>query len=236
MRIFCFSLMGCVIFSLGVFSFEGFPEQPQITEVNLSAEHVYFPVGFDSNDDSEVIVGGWYPNPCYEWSHAVVNKKENSLDIQLKALKKEGMDTVCIDMAVPYLESIKLGALKEGPWPVQVEHIKGLMHISKPNSASIDDYLYGQVRHVSSEGKTLVLDIELPSSCIQLDQIKTVYNGADTCSVLPIMKKVKDVCPRDPQSVNYRLKMPEECLATEKVLFHVRSLEGKAVNFLFKNR
>lgn len=236
MRIFGISLMGCFIFSLGALADIGLPDLPQIKEVNLQVEHVYVPKGFDSNDNSEVVVTGWYPTPCYEWSRAVVHKEQDSLNVNIKAFVKEGMDTVCIDMAVPYVESVKLGALREGRLVLTVDAIKSHIEVTKASSSSNDDYLYGQVRRVSSEGKDLVLEIELPSTCIELDRIQAVSNGIDTCSILPIMKKVKDICPRNPQTIKQRFPMPAECLKTEKVLFHVRSLEGKAVNFLFKNK
>lgn len=236
MRIFSFSLMGCLIFSLGSLANVGLPELPEIKEVNLNAEHVFIPSGFDSNDNSEIVITGWYPNPCYEWSRSVISKEGDKINVQLKALVKRGMDTVCIDMAVPYMESVKLGSLHEGVSKLLIDDIATQMRISKAGTSSIDDHLYGQVRHVRAENKALMLEIENPSDCIKLDRIETVFNGADTCSVLPIMKKVKEHCPRRPETFEYRYEIPEECLGTEKVLFHVRSLEGKAVNFLFRNK
>ncbi len=236
MRIFGFSLMGCLIFSLGAISNIGLPDIPEIREVDLKAEHVFVPKGFDSNDMTEIVVTGWYPNPCYEWSRSVIHKQTGNVNVQLKALVKKGIDTVCIDMAVPYMESVKLGAMHEGHSKLWVNEIQTQLEITKANSNSIDDYLYGQVRRVYAESSALVLEIEHPSDCIVLDRIESMFNGKDVCSVLPIMKKVKDTCPRNPQILDYRFEIPEKCFTADKVLFHVRSLEGKAVNFLLKNR
>jgi hypothetical protein len=236
MRIFSFSLMGCLIFSLSGLANVGLPELPEIREVNLNVERVFVPKGFDSNDNSEIVVTGWYPNPCYEWSRSIVRKEAGEIDVQLKAFVKRGMDTVCIDMAVPYMESIKLGSLQEGISQLFIDDISAEMSISEAGSSSIDDHLYGQVRHIRAQNKALILEIENPSDCITLDEIKTVFNGENTCSVLPIMKKVKEHCPRQPETHHYYYEIPEECLSAEKVLFHVRSLEGKAVNFLFRNK
>lgn len=236
MRIFSFSLMGCLIFSLGSLAEVGLPELPEMREVNLTVEHVFVPKGFDSNDNSEIVVTGWYPNPCFEWSRSIVHKGSHRIDVQLKAWVKRGMDTVCIDMAVPYMESVKLGSLHEGISKLSVDDIVTEMVIDSTDSSSIDDFLYGHVRHVRADGKALILEIERPSDCIKLDRIESISNGKDTCSVLPIMKKVKDHCPRDPETFEHRFEMPEGCLKAEKILFHVRSLEGKAVNFLFKNK
>ena len=155
---------------------------------------------------------------------------------QLRGFVKKGMDTVCINMAVPFLESVKLGAIQEGLSRLLVADKESHIEVTQPNSGFIDNYIYGQVRHVTSIKKSLFLEIEHPSSCIRFERFETIYNGSDTCSVLPIMKKVQNSCPRDPQTFEYELKIPPECLQRDKVLFHVRSLEGKSVNYLFENR
>lgn len=236
MRIFSISLMGCFTFSLFASTDVGLPDMPDIREVSIAAEHVFVPKGFDSNDNSEVVATGWYPNPCYEWSRAVVRKNQDAVHVDLKAFIKEGTDMVCIDMAVPYMETVKLGALKAGNSELLVGHLESKVEVTKANSNSIDDYLYGQVRSVRSEKGQLVIDLERPSDCIELDRLQTVFNGKDVCSVLPIMKKIKEVCPRNPVMDTHRLDISEECKQADKVLFHVRSLEGKAVNFLLRNR
>src|SRR3989338_3709700 len=235
MRIFSFSLMGCCFFSLVALAEDLFPDIPQFKEVTLMAEHVFVPQGFDSNDNSEVVVTGWYPNPCYEWSRVILDKTAEGVEISLKAFVKQGLDRVCIDMAVPYMESVKLGSLQEGKSRLFVGALNTEMVVAKSDSASIDDHLYGQVRRVRADEKTLVLEIENPSSCIELDHIESIFNGKDTCSILPIMRQITKACPRDPRTFEYRFTIPEECLQGDKVLFHVRSLEGKAVNFLLKN-
>ena len=237
MRIFAFSLMGCFIFSLGSLADIGFPDIPEFREVSLAPEHIFVPQGFDSNDTSEVIVTGWYPNPCYEWSHATLDKKQDGVGISLKALVKQGLDMVCIAMAVPYLQSVKLGALPEGKTKLFVGSQESAIRISRANSNSVDDHIYAQVTHVRVEDrKILVIEAENPSDCVVLDHIESVYNGKDTCSVLPIMKQIKEVCDRNSQVSEYKFPIPKECLQAERVLFHVRSLEGKSMNFLLKQQ
>lgn len=231
MRFFDFRLMGSLIFSLELWSIG--PELPQIREVNLRIEHIFVPEGFDSNDTSEIIVTGWYPNPCYEWSRALVTRQATVIDVRLRAFVKEGLDTVCIDMAVPFMESVKLGALPAGQLNLLVANQTAQMKVTQAGSNSIDDYLYGKVRHVRVEGTSLILEIEHPSTCIVLDRIEHIYNGKDTCAILPIMKQVHEECPRTPRTFEYRFEIPKEYLEKEKLLFHVRSLEGKSVNYLF---
>src|SRR3989338_7984988 len=135
MRIFAFSLMGCCLFSWAVLAADIFPDIPQFKEVNLVAEHVFGPQGFDSNDNSEVVITGWYPNPCYEWSRVVLDKKPEGVNISLKAFVKQGLDTVCIDMAVPYMESVKLGALQVEKSKLSVGRLETDMVIEKADSA-----------------------------------------------------------------------------------------------------
>jgi hypothetical protein len=237
MGFFKVSLMGFLFF-LGTGAVYADPvEIPRIREVDQAAEHVFVPNGFDSNDNSEIIVSGWYPNPCHEWSRSIIHKHKNEVNIKLKALVKDGSDRVCIDMAVPFMESVKMGPMGQGDFQIHVGEKEASMHISKTDSGSIDDYIYGKVIHVTSADQKLTIEMEKPSSCLVFDQFKVVYNGHDTCAILPIMKQTSRTCPRDPSVFTQTLNIPGECLEkSEKVLFHIRSLEGKSVNYLYDNR
>ncbi len=230
-------LMGSSLFLAGAAVYADPVEMPKIKEVDQSAEHIFVPNGFDSNDNSEIVVSGWYPNPCHEWSRSIVHKNKNEVNVRLKALVKEGSDQVCIDMAVPFMESIKMGPMGEGDFQIRVGDKEASMRVSQTDSGSIDDYIYGKVTHVTSVDQKLMIDMEKPSSCLSFDQFKVVYNGHDTCAVLPIMKQISKTCPRNPSTFTQTLDIPDECLEkAEKVLFHIRSLEGKSVNYLYDNR
>ncbi|MES2504568.1 MAG: hypothetical protein V4534_06800 [Myxococcota bacterium] len=235
MRFFHFRLMGSLLFSMGTLAAPGYVMVPQIREISLPVEHIYILSGFDSNDAPELFVSGWYANPCQEWGRAIIylDRDSQKIDINLKALSRDSSDAVCINMAVPYLESIKLGSLSSGTWALAIGDRIENLPIIEAESSSIDEHLYGQVRHVTSSDDELTLHIELPSSCIELDRIEAIYNGKNACAILPIMKKVKEHCPRDPRMKEYSYTIPEAYLTAEKVLFHVRSLEGKSVNHLY---
>ncbi|MBL4818689.1 MAG: hypothetical protein JKY15_05595 [Deltaproteobacteria bacterium] len=240
--------MGCLLFSFGALADIGafdlrpeldidVPELPRQRVVHLMPEKVFIPKGFDSNDSSEVIISGWYPNPCYEPLEAEVIKENGQIFITPRAKLIQRSDRVCIAMAVPYVKSIKLGMMKPGLTKISMLDIwTGHLEVEPEGKDSIDDHLYGKVTHVRSGDKALFVEIEQPSSCITFDSFKFISNNKDTCAVLPIMKQVQRVCPKDPRVFEYRFDIPAECQIAEKVLFHIRSLGGESVNHIHKDR
>jgi hypothetical protein len=73
-----------------------------------------------------------------------------------------------------------------------------------------------------------------PSDCLEFDRVEFVSNGSDTLAVLPIMKQVRDYCPAKEVPFKYEVEVPR-VLRRDVILLHVRTMNGQAVNFLYKN-
>jgi hypothetical protein len=207
--------------------------------VPVPVTHVFSPKGFDANDNTEVVISGYLPNLCYKAAKADVKVEGRKIGIRVKAIKSGG--PYCPQMIVPFLETAPAGVLDKGDYEVVVN--KGLpseqhsqIFVAESASPAIDDFVYAGVQYVEAvEGtRKVVLKGENPSTCYELDRIDFVSNGRDTYSVLPILKKVAEICPRVMVPFAYEVEVPSDLTAAE-LLLHVRIMNGKSVNSLFHN-
>jgi hypothetical protein len=210
-----------------------------IEKVSVPVTQVFAPLGFDTNDSSEVVIAGYLPNLCYKAASAETQISGKTARIQLKAFRTESH--LCAQMAVPFLEVAALGVLDKGTYGIVVN--QGLpsernsqLKVEESASPAVDDHIYANVSSIEriTETRRVLLKGENPSPCYSLDEIKLVSNGTDTYSVLPILRQTSETCPRVMTPFEYEFTIPNE-LAAKKLLLHVRVMNGKSVNSLFTN-
>jgi hypothetical protein len=208
--------------------------------VPVKAAHVFAPFGFDSNDDTVVVVSGWVPNLCYKDFKPQVEMSGGAAKVVMTAMKDMRLGRACAQVAIPFLEPVSLGNLKKGDYPVVVNagvgnELEDLVSVSQASSPAVDDHAYLMVDRVAMTPGSNIVEIDgfLPSSCMQFDRIETYSNGKNAYSVLPILKKVADFCPMKlvPYSIQYEVP---QTLAVNSVLLHVRSMSGKFENAVFE--
>jgi len=208
-------------------------------EIAVPIEDIYVPTGFDSNDTSEVIISGYLPNLCHKSPATKTTIKGNNIDIQVTALKYHSTNPMCPEMVVPFLETVKVGLLDKGNYSITVNgktpfKKTSKISITESTSSAVDSYIYANVEYVEREeaSKTVSLKGYNPSDCLVLDEVKFVSNKSNTYSVLPIMKQIRDFCPMKMTAFSYDVEVPTE-IKKEKVLLHVRGMDGNSVNSLF---
>ncbi len=211
-----------------------------IEKVAAPVTQVFSPLGFDSNDSSEVIISGFLPNLCYKAAKADAQVSGKSVQVEVSALKVKGR--MCAMMSVPFLEVATLGVLPAGKYSVEVNPgrrraLEGNLTVVKAERSSIDDFIYANVSQIERiEGtRRILLRGENPSSCYDLDEIRLISNGKDVYSVLPILTQVSSRCDSVMEPFEYEFTVPRE-LPAKKILLHVRVMNGKSVNQLFDNR
>ncbi len=211
-------------------------------ESPVPVDHVFAPAGFDSNDSAEVFVSGYLPNLCYKAPKASININGDKINIGIKALKNIGGFSLCADVIVPYFEAINIGLLDQGKYKLSVNkdsrYEKDVdFKISEASSNSIDEKIYANVSEIiKHEGSRRVeLKGQNPSDCFEFDRIEIVDNGIDSYSILPILKQVRDFCPKKMVDFSYEFNVPEK-LNSDRVLLHVRVMDGKSINALFNNK
>ena len=210
-------------------------------DLAVPVDHVYSPTGFDTNDKTEIIISGFLPNLCHKSPKTEIKITGTKVDIKLSSLYYQPTDYFCPEAIVPFVEVVSLGLLNKGNYEITVNgntpyETKGEILINDSISNAVDERIYARVDYVDKSNGTRTVELKgyNPSDCFVLDEIKTVSNNKDTLSVLPIMKQVSSFCPRKMVPFSYQYNVPKS-LEFEKILLHVRSMEGKSVNSLFDN-
>lgn len=203
--------------------------QPTVTMAPV--KHLYIPAGFDSNDSIEVVVTGYFPNPCISRNTVLVDVKEEKISITVTALTPN-YKSFCPDMAVPFKEVVSIGNLQGGDYDISVNDVLAkTMKVAESSSGAIDDHLYAAIDDLEKVSeKKYVLHGWRYSPCIDLDRVEVRSNGNDTISVLPIMKQVRDWCPMKLTPVAYPVELDLKKLKTTEPLVHVRTMDGKSFN------
>lgn len=201
---------------------------------------VFTPNGFDNNDNSEVIVEGFLPNLCHKNPSSDVKVDGKKISIKVTSLYYHKSNPYCPQMLVPFILKVDLGLLDAIEYEIVVNkgsqwESESLLNIKNSNNHLMNDFQYANVDHikVSDIGdRKVVLEGYNPSDCLVLDEIKYIHNGKDVLSVMPIMKQVSDFCPMKQVAFEYEWEVPK-VLDNNKILLHVRTMQGNSVNQIF---
>jgi hypothetical protein len=226
---------------IALFSVSALASTP--VEIHVPVDHIYSPKGFDSNDDTEVIVSGYLPNLCHKSPQTSYKVVGNKINIELKALKYHSSNPYCPEALVPFIEAVNVGVLDKGLYEVVVngktQYEKGSsISIDESSSDAVDEFIYANVDYIDKKNNgSRVVELKgyNPSDCFELDSIEVIDNKKDVYSILPKMKQVSDFCPMKMVPFNYEVNVPSN-LKGNKVLLHVRSMQGKSVNSVFPNK
>jgi hypothetical protein len=210
-------------------------------EAMVPVDHIYVPEGFDSNDNSEVVVTGFLPNMCHKSPSADIEVKGNDINIKVTSLYYHESNPFCPEMIVPFTKSVPLGVMDKGNYNILVNGKspwakKAKIGIAESTSNSVDEFQYAYVEYVQKEEGSRIVTLRgyNPSDCFVLDKIDYVSNKKDTLSVLPKMKQIREFCPMKMVPFSYDFEVPSE-LAAKKILLHVRTMDGSSVNSIFDN-
>jgi hypothetical protein len=211
------------------------PALADLESVNIPSGQIHVPLGFDSNDKQvEVIVTGAVPDTCHKRPQGKVSIDGNKIKITMKADKVSGHGVYCIKAVVPYMVSVPLGQLSEGLYQVSAgkdEQKSYNLVVGTPGSASIDNFTYANVMNVkTAENGNIVLSGEHPSNCMDIERVEMIANeNLDTFSILPIVTKTAEEC--NLVMTPFSKEIPAPAKTASDVVFHIRRLDGTAINF-----
>lgn len=221
----------------------GMAALPNAFDTSIPVEHIYSPAGFDTNDNAEVAITGYLPNLCYKAPKSVVTVKDGKIAVAMKATRKDNGLAFCVNIRIPYVEYVKIGVLDKGPYVVAVneatqwEKYSKLSVVESRNNAN-EEIVYANVDKVvraDEDSRKVLLQGYNPSDCFELKDIVVKDNGVDTYSILPRMKQVRAHCPKKMVPFTYEVEVPQN-LEADKVLLHVRVMDGRSVNAFFNNK
>lgn len=207
-------------------------------KVLVEPSHIFLPTGFDTNDNTQLVVAGEFPNTCLKAGklQAQVDKVKQRIVLRQDALEYGGC--WCATLPVPYFQSVDLGILPSGKYEVFVEGraglsaAKGILPINVAKTSAPDDFFYAPVDEASIDTKgpnpVLTLKGTFASDCMGMQEVRVVKASNNVLEVLPITDlKEGAVCNPNPREFESQVDLPR---GSGKTLVHIRALSGKAIN------
>lgn len=234
------ALLMTAVSTLGL---RAFAEAPQLVRAPL--ENVFTPLGFDDNDNVEIVVHGHFTNSCTKVGPISAQVDEATHTIVVRALSWRYDHPLCDaeEMYTPFTQSAQLGLLKEGTYRVSVESSElqvSPLVVAKAHNPLPDDYMYAPVDQISvhedastrQQVVTLRGEFEpIPRGCLVLKRVDASVSGSHVIVVQPIVE-VSDVnCPSTRYPFETSFTLPQ--FFSGRYLFHVRVLNGQSLNKVY---
>lgn len=212
--------------------------------VKAPVERVFVPVGFDDNDNAEVVIHGHFSNSCFKVGPATAKVDEATQQISIVARAWRYADLQCTQMLVPFTQSIKLGTLKKGTYKVFVEGLETLpvdaLGVVAAPGVQADDYLYApveQVETIRNDDGTFALRLsgtfpKIDGKCMRLGEVKHSVVGTGVLIVQPItelLTTTNEMCDTS-ATRQFATVVPVGVLPKGFLLVHVRVLNGESLN------
>lgn len=204
------------------------------TKVPASFSKVYVPVGFDSNDNVQIVGVGMFNNSCYRNAETSVRVDEASKTIHLGGLTYQ-YSGYCLQVMMPFDRVIDLGILKAGSYTVIQEtdkRVLGKIDVRATTKSEPDDNLYAPISQAflqaGKNANIVHLTGEFPLSCMKMTDVK-VDVQEDVLVVQPIAAVTNNV-PCQKGSFPFSVDTKVNNMKPGRYLMHIRSMNGKAVN------
>jgi len=226
--------------------------QKDLHDIEIKAEppqQVYVPQGFDSNDNSQIVVEGAYNNSCYRWASPALKIDQRNQRIYIKNKAYFYPKSVCLQMRISYVKEVDFGVLSPGQYTIYFvdnnnkPHPFTKLQVEEALTSQPDDYLYLPVDRVEYLGQKkgihyIQVEGQMASRCMKFKKAKVTHRRQNhVVEVLPIAEKLQEKpCPK--RLHPYRQVIPlgkldlplDNSGHPEKLLIHVRSLNGLSVN------
>lgn len=200
---------------------------------------VFAPNGFDSNDNAQVVVDSYLPDPCYKVGPhgAKVDRVRKIIRLEQSVFFYPGM--VCPAVIVPFAMVYNLGILDAGTYQIRDggnDNPVGSIVIRQARNLGPDDYFYAPVGGATIDFQTneIVVEGTFNNDCLQLDQLKIQIDPRNVLLVLPILKTWQESGRCKAGNFPFKFKTPLPNLAPARYLMHVRSMNGLSINKVFQ--
>jgi hypothetical protein len=224
-----------VFFGLGtVGAFAG--DLPDL--VTVAPQKVFAPPGFDDNDNAQVVLTGEFPSTCFKVAPATYGVSEADHRIVLNNNAYYYSTSWCLFVMVPYMQVVNLGLVPNGIYDVMADDGTGKLRkfttipIAKSENPQPDDSLYAVVDDLilSADKREFILRGKLTAECMLLKDVKVLARTANIVEVLPVTELTPGQdCPSKITPFERRVSM-EGVNWKGETLFHVRSMNGQALN------
>jgi hypothetical protein len=224
------------------FATSAFANDPFLPKLVTSpVDRAFVPTGFDTNDNTEVILQGYFPNTCYKVGPTtfVVDEVNKTIEIEASSYKYTGG---CALVMVPFIQTVSVGMLKSGTYIISVKDrpatVTAPLGVTDATTSNPDDFLYAPVATVSienvDESRFVVVEGEWPHmliGCMVMKEVKqNIINGV--IIVQPIAEIIDDQrCDDEQYQWNFKVQSEITDPMTESdYLLHVRVASGSSLN------
>lgn len=205
--------------------------------VIVGVNDVFVPKGFDDNDEAVAVVDGHLNNSCYRLAHNEVRLDPPQREIQVVQYARR-FSMLCIQMRIPFWKEASLGVLPIGSYNViSSDQVREVLSISEAENSGPDDHMYAPVNSARVErdeggAYVAVVEGEIAESCMKWKELKLVNSGK-TKELLPIVEVENPENCQGEQMYPFKKKVSLPNDNPGRYLLHVRSLNGKAVNYMY---
>lgn len=219
-----------------IFTIQAKAEDNTPIKVPISFGKLYVPVGFDNNDNVQIVGEGMFPNTCYRYATTLVKVDHKAKTIRLNtvAFKYPG---VCLQVMVPFDRVVDVGILKEGEYSIITNNDNqnvGRVSIHTSKTKEADDFMYAPISQAYFQSKNSVNKVfltgNLPSSCMKLKEIKSQIQS-DVLVIQPIVE-IDPSVPCVGGQFHFETSVDVGFMKSGRYLLHVRTMNGKSVNNL----
>ena len=204
------------------------------TQVAAHFNKLYVPIGFDDNDNVQIVGEGVFPNSCYRQAETKVQIDATTKTVILAptANKYDGM---CLQVMLPYSHVIELGLLSQGVYTVlQDGKSIGKIDVRKSSVREPDDFMYAPIEqayfHSQGSSNQVYLTGDFPTSCWRLKKVNFDIQP-DVLVIQPIVE-IDNSVPCTPGKFHFETATEMGSIPSGRYLLHVRSMNGKSVNNL----
>lgn len=208
-------------------------------------EKLFVPLGFDDNDNVEVVVHGHFLNSCYKTGPSIVETDVQNKIIRVLPQSYEYQNALCAQVLVPFMQEIKIGTLAHGEYKVIVGNRSDVepktLSVKPRTTESPDDYLYAPVDDArlntnDQKGQSLTVSGRYPMTlvgCAMVTDVKSIQTPGEVLLVLPVMELLTDEneCAARKWTPKFSItKKLDSNLKAGDYLMHVRVLNGNSFN------
>ena len=212
---------------------------PAATKVRF--EKSYIPLFFDSNDRSQVVLAGTYPDTCYQGGG--VQLQIDKINRVIRATQWAFVSPEnCLPALVPFHSILDLGRLEPGVYSIEDglsgDNLGYLPVTLAKDSGPGNHYNYiapvsdAYVEKNPTTGQSeLVLQGTWADRCTHFKEVNLFYQR-DVLIVQPIVEPLNAEDSRDCalQLGRFQKRIPLRPMAERTYLLHVRTMDGNTIN------
>lgn len=226
-------------------AFAALAEDPQPELVTAPIENVFTPIGFDDNDNVEVVLHGHFTNSCTKVGPVSARVSEENKTIYVTAQSWYEDLPFCEgqEMYNPFTQSVQVGLLKAGSYEVKVEGSPDVqarpLVVKEHTVPTLDDYLYASVTsfEVREESERQRQRYTLrgvfpkqPHGCLAIKRVDTKIVDGNVVVILPIAELKEGAECETVASREFVRTVTLPSYLSGRYLFHVRVLNGQSLN------